>query len=146
MSNIVSWLGLDSAVAGEGRRRRLSRESAKWHRACVSNDQLEQHNNQSDIDETHLTSSNEYFEMSLANSDDNENSIHFIDDNNEFEYIEEQQVEKEESQQHDHENDENAGETYYTIEIEDDFDTDFEKDSLVAWKRIEILCVARLRE
>lgn len=68
--------------------------------------------------------------MSLANSDDNENSIHFIDGNNEFEYIEEHN--EVEPAQHDHEDNENADESYYTIEIEDDFDTDFEKDSLIA--------------
>lgn len=69
--------------------------------------------------------------MSLANSDDNENSIHFIDENNEFEYIEEH-GEGEPPAQHDPEDNENADESYYTIEIEDDFDTDFEKDSLIA--------------
>lgn len=69
--------------------------------------------------------------MSVANSDDNDNSIHFIDNgNNEFEYIDER--DEVDAAQHDHEHDENADESYYTIEIEDDFDTDFEKDSLIA--------------
>lgn len=68
--------------------------------------------------------------MSLANSDGNENSIHFIDGNNEFEYIEER--DEVETAQNDHGHNENADESYYTIEIEDDFDTDFEKDSLIA--------------
>lgn len=72
--------------------------------------------------------------MSLANSDDNENSIHFMDGNNDFEYIDERQEGEDEMEaaQHSHDHDENADESYYTIEIEDDFDTDFEKDSLIA--------------
>lgn len=73
--------------------------------------------------------------MSLSNSDDNENSIHFIDGNHEFEYIEEDDVDGEgeevsQQPQIDHVDDENA-ESYYTIEIDDEFDTDFEKDSLI---------------
>lgn len=69
--------------------------------------------------------------MSLANSDDNENSIHFIDSNNDFEYIEAED-EEDVAENHEPANSEHAGESYYTIEIEDDFDTDFEKDSLIA--------------
>lgn len=70
--------------------------------------------------------------MSLSNSDDdNENSIHFIDSNHEeFEYIEEEPDEIQ--PQSDHGEDDENTESYYTIEIEDDFDTDFEKDSLIA--------------
>lgn len=96
------------------------------------------------IDETHLIANSEYFEVSLSNSDDdNENSIHFIDSNHEFECIEEEEEaisQPHTEQQHgadndgdddDDDDDENA-ENYYTIEIEDDFDTDFEKDSLIA--------------
>lgn len=76
-----------------------------------------------------MISCNDYFEVSL-NSDDNENSIHFIDSNNDFEYIEE---EEEADNPPRGDDDEHAGEPYYTtIEIDDDFDTDFEKDSLIA--------------
>lgn len=66
--------------------------------------------------------------MSLTNSDDNENSIHFIDSNHEFEYIEEEGEEIPQAADHD---DEENTEGYYTIEIEDDFDSEFEKDSLI---------------
>lgn len=89
-----------------------------------------------------MIANSEYFEVSLSNSDDdNENSIHFIDSNHEFECIEEEEEaisQPHTEQQHgadndgdDDDDDENA-ENYYTIEIEDDFDTDFEKDSLIA--------------
>lgn len=90
--------------------------------------------------------------MSLTNSDDNENSIHFIDSNHdEFQYIEEEippsadhhdvddngndnnndEVNDADDDDDDGDDEENA-ESYYTIEIEDDFDTDFERDSLIA--------------
>lgn len=80
-----------------------------------------------------MISHSEYIEVALSNSDDNENSIHFIDGNHEFEYIEEPEEEQTISQplQNDHGDDGNA-ESYYTIEIDDEFDTDFEKDSLIA--------------
>lgn len=76
--------------------------------------------------------------MSVSNSDDNENSIHFIDSNHEYECIEEEEeVDDEISQPTEHDDggdddDDENHESYYTIEIEDDFDTDFEKDSLIA--------------
>lgn len=103
-----------------------------------------------DIVETHSISNDEYFELSLSNSDDNENSIHFIDTNHAFECIEEEDVSQEQPDQHqtndhcatdhaddnetvaDDDDDDDNVENYYTIDIEDDFDTDFEKDSLIA--------------
>lgn len=92
-----------------------------------------------DIDEAHSTENNEYFEVSLSNNDDNENSIHFIDSNHEFECIEEEAI-SQPNTDHDEGDGDGDGEggdddddedenTYYTIEIEDDFD--FEKDSLI---------------
>lgn len=67
---------------------------------------------------------NEYYDVSY--SDDNENSIQFIDDNHSYEYIED---EEQESRQESNYVDEEQTENYYTIEIEDD---DFEKDTIIA--------------
>lgn len=69
---------------------------------------------------------NEYYDVTY--SDDNENSIQFIDENHSYEYIEDE--EQEPRQENSYEQlDEEQTENYYTIEIEDD---DFEKDTIIA--------------
>lgn len=77
---------------------------------------------------------NEYYDVSY--SDDNENSIQFIDDNHSYEYIEDEEQELrqesnyvDEEQESRQENNYVDDENYYTIEIEDD---DFEKDTIIA--------------
>lgn len=66
----------------------------------------------------------EYYEVSLSNSDDNDNSIHFIDAAHEFEYIEGEEVEQIDQ------GDEDDTEAFYTIEIDDEFDGDFENNAI----------------
>lgn len=63
-----------------------------------------------------MIETSEYFDVTTS-SDDNDSSIHFIENDHDYEYIEE------EIQQEDSIDDDNT-ENYYTIEIEDDYETD----------------------
>lgn len=95
-------------TASEGRRRRLSRDN-KWHKVSASDDQTANNH------EAHDVHRNEGSE-DLLSEDDN-----FCRVNHEFEFIEDEiQIES-------------YDEISETIEIEDDFDTDFDKDSVIAW-------------
>lgn len=91
-------------TATEGRRR-----DNKWHKASASDDQTVKNH------EAHSVHINEGFEDLLSENDD------FCRVNHEFQFIDDEiQIES-------------YGEISETVEIEDDFDTDFEKDSVVAW-------------
>lgn len=93
-------------VTTESRRRRLSRDN-KWHKASVSDDRAASH-------ETHDIQINECFEDFLSEKDD------FCRVNHEFELIEDEiQIES-------------YDEVCENVEVEEEFDTDFEKDSVIA--------------